>query len=191
MMKPEEVDNSAWSILEAAANDPQSGFRFLNLCSVDQNDRPQARMVVLRRVDKLERLLEIHTDTRSLKWLELSQRPFATILGFCASSRIQLRLTGTVCLHPSGSDLADNAWSRLSAWTRSTYAGGPPGDESNQDEPVSIQAGAEVDGKAFFGVITFKAESLDWFQLQRVGNRRTMLDYDDLGVLIASRWVNP
>jgi len=65
------------------------------------------------------------------------------------------------------------------------------GDESNQDEPVSIHSSAEVGGKAFFGVITFKAESLDWFQLQRVGNRRAILDYDDLGVLIASRWVNP
>lgn len=190
-MKPEEVDSSAWLALEAAVTHPQSGFRFLNLCSVDQNGRPQARMVVLRRADKLEHLLEIHTDTRSMKWLELSQRPFATILGFCASSSLQLRLTGTVCLHASGGDLADNAWSKLSAWTRSTYAGGPPGDAPNQDEPASIQTSAEADGKAFFGVITFKAKSLDWFELRRAGNRRAILDYDNLGALIASRWVNP
>jgi hypothetical protein len=86
-MNLEEVDASAWSSLEAATNDPQSGFRFVNLCSVDAAGRPQGRMVVLRRVDTAARLLEIHTDTRSPKWLELSQNPVATIVGFCPSTR--------------------------------------------------------------------------------------------------------
>lgn len=190
-MRLEEVDSSAWLALEGAPKDPQSGFRFVDLCSVDLSGRPQARVVVLRRVDRLERLVEIHTDTRSQKWVELSNNPIATILGFCASARVQLRLSGTVRLHPPGSDLANHAWSKLSSWTRGTYAGGPPGDEPNQDEINSFTSGADADGKAFFGVVLFQAESLDWFELGKPTNRRAILDYDNAGVLTASRWVNP
>ncbi|MBW0366691.1 pyridoxamine 5'-phosphate oxidase family protein [Ensifer adhaerens] len=188
-MHLEEVDASAWSSLEAATVDPKSGFRFINLCSVGAAGRPQARMVVLRRSDTAARLLEIHTDTRSRKWLELSRNPIVTILGFCASTRVQLRLVGLVCLHPPGSDLAEKAWSELSAWTRSTYAGGPPGDEPGNDEPVP--ASGEANGKAFFGVVSVRAESLDWFELRRADNRRALFEYSDLGALVAARWINP
>ncbi|MCY1744556.1 pyridoxamine 5'-phosphate oxidase family protein [Ensifer sp. SL37] len=188
-MSLEEVDASAWSSLEAATNDPRSGFRFVNLCSVDAAGRPQARMVVLRRVDTAARLLEIHTDARSPKWLELSRNPFVSILGFCASTRIQLRLAGSVQLHFPGSDLAEKAWSGLSVWTRSTYAGGPPGDEPGDNEPVPVMD--EAGGRAFFGVVSFRAESLDWFELRRADNRRACFEYSHLGALMVSRWINP
>ncbi|MBX4883842.1 pyridoxamine 5'-phosphate oxidase [Rhizobium bangladeshense] len=184
-----EVDASTWSSLEAATNDPQSGFRFINLCSVDAAGRPQARMVVLRRVDTAARLLEIHTDTRSPKWLELSHNPFATILGFCASTRVQLRLVGAVRLYSPGSELAEKAWSELSTWTRSTYAGGPPGNELGNDE--SVPAEVEADGKTFFGVVSFHAESLDWFELRSADNRRAVFGYSHLGAVMAARWINP
>ncbi|MGT2442999.1 pyridoxamine 5'-phosphate oxidase family protein [Ensifer adhaerens] len=188
-MNLEEVDASAWSSLEAATADPQSGFRFTNLCSVDAAGHPQARMVVLRRVDTAARLLEIHTDARSPKWFELSRNPFVSILGFCASTRIQLRLAGSVQLHFPGSDLAEKAWSGLSVWTRSTYAGGPPGDEPQNHELVPARG--EADGKAFFGVVSFRAESLDWFELRRADNRRAVFKYSHFGAVVASRWINP
>ncbi|MGO4622862.1 pyridoxamine 5'-phosphate oxidase family protein [Ensifer sp. 2YAB10] len=190
-MNLEEVDVSAWSSLETAAKDPQSGLRFVNLCSVDAAGRPQARIVVLRRVDRAARLLEIHTDTRSPKWLELSRNPFATVLGFCASTRVQLRLAGTIRLHSPGSDLAERAWSELSAWTKNTYAGGPPGDEPGNGGSVPGAARGDADGKAFFGVISFRADTLDWFELRRADNRRAVFEYGDLGGLVASRWINP
>ncbi|MBK5571388.1 pyridoxamine 5'-phosphate oxidase family protein [Ensifer sp. SSB1] len=188
-MNLEEVDASAWSSLEAATADPQSGFRFINLCSVDAAGRPQARMVVLRRVDTVARLIEIHTDTRSPKWLELSRNPTVTILGFSASTRVQLRLAGVVHLHSAGSELAEKAWSGLSVWPRSTYAGGPPGDEPRNLELVPARG--EADGKAFFGVVSFRAESLDWFELRRADNRRAVFKYSHLGAVVASRWINP
>ncbi|KSV63463.1 hypothetical protein N185_36065 [Sinorhizobium sp. GW3] len=188
-MNLEEVDASAWSSLEAATNDPQSGFRFVNLCSVDEAGRPQASMVVLRRVDTAARLLDIHTDTRSPKWLELFRNPTVTILGFSVSTRVQLRLAGAVRLHSHGSDLAEKAWSGLSAWARSTYTGGPPGDEPDNHELVPARG--EADGKSFFGVVSFRAESLDWFELRRAENRRAPFEYSNLGALMASRWINP
>ncbi|EJC82326.1 pyridoxamine-phosphate oxidase [Rhizobium leguminosarum bv. trifolii WSM2297] len=187
-----EIDASAWEELGTAAAGPQSGFRFLNLCSVDAEARPQARMVVLRRADGSSRLLEFHTDMRSPKWREFSENPHATVLGFCLQTQLQLRLQGTVERHASGSDLAKAAWDKLSTWTRMTYAGGPPGDEPDAiDEAALPKPVDEPKGKPHFGLLIFRARTLDWFQLRRQGNRRALLTYDETGAVAASRWINP
>ena len=189
-----DTDASAWRELETAAASPQSGFRYLNLCSVDAEQRPQARMVVLRRADGSLRGLEFHTDTRSLKWRELSANPHVTVLGFCAQTRLQFRLQGTVELHAPGSDQANAAWNKLSRWTRTTYTGGPPGDECAFDvinEATFPKPAHEAEGKLHFGLLIFRARTLDWFQLRRQGNRRALSTYDEAGVLAACPWVNP
>ncbi|MDV4158509.1 pyridoxamine 5'-phosphate oxidase family protein [Rhizobium brockwellii] len=185
-----EVDASAWAELESAAADPQSAFRYLNLCSVDADGRPQARMVVLRRVDVARRVLEIHTDVRSPKWQEISANPLVTLLGFGPQPRLQLRLQGSAELHGSASECATEAWSLLPGSTRSTYMGGPPGDDIGE-QPASEAAVTDADGRAFFGVLIFRAETLDWFQLRHADNRRAVFAYDKLGALASSRWVNP
>ncbi|EJT02933.1 pyridoxamine 5'-phosphate oxidase family protein [Rhizobium sp. CCGE 510] len=189
-----DIDASTWRELETAASSPQSAFRFLNLCSVDAEQRPQARMVVLRRADGSSRVLEFHTDTRSPKWRELSANPRVTVLGFCAQTRLQFRLRGTVELHASGSDQANAAWDKLSTWTRTTYAGGPPGDDrafDAIDEAAPSKAVDEAKGKPHFGLLIFRARTLDWFELCRQDNRRALFTYDATGALAACRWVNP
>ncbi|MBY5441361.1 pyridoxamine 5'-phosphate oxidase family protein [Rhizobium leguminosarum] len=185
-----EVDASAWAELEAAVADPRSAFRYLNLCSVDAYGRPQARMVVLRRVDVARRVLEIHTDVRSPKWREISANPLVTILGFGPQPKVQLRLQGLAEPHGPASQLAAESWSLLPRSTRSTYMGGPPGDGIG-DRPASEAAVTDADGRGFFGVLIFRAETLDWFQLRHADNRRAVFAYDHLGALTSSRWVNP
>ncbi|ANL37470.1 pyridoxamine 5'-phosphate oxidase family protein [Rhizobium phaseoli] len=186
-----DIDAAAWAELETAAADPQSGFRYLNLCSVDAEARPQARMVVLRAADRAARHLEFHTDIRSPKWLELSANPHVTVLGFSAGSRLQLRLQGKVELHGPGSGAAEAAWDRLPARTRMTYAGGPPGDQrafqtTDMPEPADV-----AEGKARFGLLIFQARTLDWFQLRQQDNRRALFCYDEAGALASCRWGNP
>lgn len=187
-----DIDASAWAELETAAAGPQSGFRHVNLCSVDAEARPQARMVVLRAADRATRSLEFHTDTRSRKWLELSANPHVTVLGFCPQARLQLRLEGTVERQGPGSERAETAWASLPGRTRMTYAGGPPGDErgfeATNELPEPLD---EAEGKARFGVLSFRARTLDWFELRQQDNRRALFRYDETGALSHGRWVNP
>lgn len=124
-----EIEAAGWAALRQAAADPQSGFRCVTLCTVDAAGAPQARMVVLRACDPARRTLELHTDIRSPKWAELTAAPRVTVLGYCPQTRLQLRLTGTATLHGPDSAAAAAAWATLPPWTRSTYTGGPPGDE--------------------------------------------------------------
>lgn len=189
-MKLHEVDAAAWADLELAGKDPNSGLRYVNLCSVDPNGHPQARLVVLRSADAKTRTIEIHTDTRSQKWREVGANPSVAVLAFDPARGQQLRLRGTAERHDPGSPLATDAWDRLSPWTRATYAGGPPGEPPTDERHVATEHGDAI-GKVNFGVIFFRASELDWFQLQRGANRRLMFSYGSGGKLVDIRELNP
>lgn len=191
----QQIDIAAWAALATATDDANVGFRLLNLCSVDAAGRPQARTVVLRRVDPLARQLEFHTDIRSPKWLEIATNPQVTVLGYCPVSRLQLRLQGTAELCCPGSPAANKAWSQLSGHTQSTYSGGPPG-EVPVSEPVSAdiataQCPATAGEKSHFGVIKISVSVLDWFLLQRQNNLRALLTYAEEGAVETAQWINP
>ncbi len=194
LIKLEDINASAWAKLETATRTPNASFRFLNLCSVDVEGRPQARTVVLRRADRLTCVLEFHTDVRSPKWLEISANSQVTALGYCGETRLQLRLQGMAELHGFGSPVAITAWSKIPAHTRRTYAGGPPGNEQpadTADEQASLISTDEAEGKVHFGVIILRVSVLDWYQLQRENNRRARLTYNDKGITTSHRWINP
>ncbi len=194
-MNLQQIDRSAWTALASAASDANSSFRLVTLCSVDAAGRPQARTVVLRRVEQAARQLEFHTDIRSPKWLEIATNAQVTVLGYCPQSRLQLRLHGTAALYGPGSPAADCAWSQLPAHTQSTYAGGPPG-EVPILEPVTpaaeaAQGSTAAAGKSYFGVVIISVSVLDWFQLQRQNNLRALLTYADGGATETAQWINP
>lgn len=194
-MSLQQIDMAAWAALASAAGDANAGFRLLALCSVDAAGRPQARTVVLRRVDQAARQLEFHTDIRSPKWLELATNDQVTVLGYCPQSRLQLRLQGTAALCGAGSPAVERAWSELPAHTQSTYTGGPPGEvpilETVTPTADAAQGSAAAAGKSHFGVIIISVSVLDWFQLQRQNNLRALLTYADGGAAETAQWINP
>ncbi|GHB43033.1 hypothetical protein GCM10007094_35510 [Pseudovibrio japonicus] len=194
-MELSDYDKSCWEQLEKASRDPEAPFRYLTVCSVDQNLQPQARTMVLRAVTVRSRELEFHTDIRSPKWEEFQKNKRATVLGYCPNTRLQLRLQGTITLHAPGTLQAQSAWSKLSHWTKQTYAGGPPGDElAFEPAPVTATSPESTDssrGEVYFGALIFHATSLDRFQLQRQNNQRILFEYDSSGSLVSGNWVNP
>lgn len=188
------IDREAWDALGEAAADPQKPFRYLTLASLGRCQFPEARTVVLRSVDISTRVLEFHTDTRSPKWQELQDNGNTTILGYSDVLKLQLRLRGDMELAPPGSLQAEQVWSRLPPHTRATYQGGPPGDELRpEDDAVSQDQDSRQaeTGKDRFGVLFFKASSLDWCRLERHNNLRARFSYGDDGELDRACWVAP
>lgn len=178
-----EIDTDCWQQLETGANEPDTGFHFLTLASVDLQGKPQARTLVLRAVDREKRTLEFHTDMRSPKWQALAVNPDVTVLGY--SAKTQLRLQGTVESHAAHSVVAEAAWQRLSHRTQQTYAGAAPGIEI---ESTSTNPGNAEDN---FGVLLIRITQLDWCLLARDNNQRAMLNYTADGELASSKCVHP
>ncbi|MBS6034273.1 MAG: pyridoxamine 5'-phosphate oxidase family protein [Pantoea sp.] len=190
-MDLKQIDASVWTTLSDAAADPQAEFRYLTLCTVDAASRPQARTVVLRQVDSCLRTLTFHTDLRSPKWQEMSANPQVTVLGYALQTRLQLRLQGEVGLYAGESDIADAAWSRLPARTRSTYTGGPPGELSDSDEQAAVPPADDDAGRQHFGVVVMRVSALDWYQLHRENNQRALLIYATDGALVSGQQIAP
>ena len=191
-----DIDAQCWQALQLAVADAESPFRYITLCSVDRQAQPRARILVLRAVSQQERLLEFHTDVRSPKWQEFSAQPKATVLGYAPQERVQVRFEGHVTLHAPGDIHNTKAWQSLSHWTRTTYHGGPPGDELVALPAAELPEAADQlqqpeDGRKRFGVVLFHAVSLDWFRLRRNDNRRAILRYDTMGRVLNGGWVNP
>ena len=188
------IETEAWGALEAATLDRDLPYRYLTLASLGRCDFPEARTVVLRSVNPMTRVLEFHTDTHSPKWQDLQQNGDATILGYSNSTRIQLRLRGRIELAFPGSQQAELAWRRLPAHTRTTYTGGPPGDtlpDPGQEPDLAAVSEQSTEGQQCFGVLLFKALSLDWCRLDRQQNLRARFDYTTDGTLDTRTWVAP
>lgn len=187
-LKPFEA--AAWAALEQAARDPQAGFRYLTLCTVDAAQRPQARTMVLRQCEPACRTLTFHTDLRSPKWQEMAENPQVTALGYCHQSRLQLRLAGRVECYPAESEIAQAAWQRLPDRTRQTYTGGPPGEALTSASETHSRLSAES-GRGHFGVVILQVSELDAYQLQRNENQRARFRYAVTGEPLSGQWIHP
>lgn len=190
------IDESAWAALQEAAAEPRSPFRHLVLCSVGRGHTPRARTLVLRSARRTRRELELHTDTRSPKWQELGANPKVTILGYDPAARLQLRFEGEVELHSPGAPRNSRAWRELSRWTRATYRGGRPGEAlvlppDETEDAAFDEAEPSDDGRRHFGVLTFRAASLDWLRLERGDHRRLLLTYSRSGSDFSAQWIHP
>lgn len=190
------IDDTCWKTLSEAASNSDHPLRYLTFCTVDPQDHPQARTLVLRYADRDRRVLEFHTDVRSPKWRELAENPKATVLGFDQSERTQIRMTGEAAVFGPGDPMNTGAWNALSPWTKTTYQGGPPGDYTNQlpiDTPHAESGDPEPaqDGASRFGIILFRAFTLDWCLLARSGNRRAIINYAPDFNILNAEWVNP
>lgn len=175
-----------WNRLEAAVG--QGSDPFHTPCLATEADSgPDARTVVLRRVEPARREICCHTDARSAKVGELRGRPGASWVFYDAQAGVQLRGRGTVTLHSSDS-LAQEQWEATGPSSRRCYLseGGPgaglpaPGSglPAALEERVPT-AGESIPGRGNFVVIACRLEALDWLALDSRGHRRARFLWRD------------
>ena len=61
-------------------NKKEPSYRYFTLSTINSNNRPDARVVVLRHFDAKEYLFSIYTDARSEKVHSLKSNPVAELL---------------------------------------------------------------------------------------------------------------
>ncbi len=191
------IDKDVWEQLTRASTQSDHDFRYLSLATLSEDKVPVSRLLVLRGLNESDRTLIFHTDIMSEKWSELSAYPKASVLGFSAEKGEQFRFQGSVELYAPTTDVNQLEWVKLSVWSQNTYCGGPPGEEtlapsSVLQKDLQPPSDAELErGRLRFGVLKFKADSLDWFRLQRSDNRRAKYCYNSSGGIENANWINP
>jgi pyridoxamine 5'-phosphate oxidase len=182
-MALDAILDEVWTHWTRAAANRKSPFHTPCIATVDPDGTPQARIMVLRAADRARGTLRFHTDLRSAK---STQAGAASVLGYDAEARVQVRLTGTAQLESGPS--ADAAWLLSSLSSRRCYLAEPgPGTEiehaasglpANFETRVPSAIESEA-GRPHFAILLFTVRRIDWLHLAATGHRRARFESID------------
>ncbi len=167
-----------WQLLHEGATQRKSPLHTPVLASTDVNGRPRQRIMVLREANREQSFLRFHTDSRSPKIRDFADNPSASVLGYDADKKVQLRMHGIANVE-TNSMLADTAWSASALFSRRCYlieqspgttakavtTGLPLGLEGQKPSEEETELARDN-----FAIIRFKIVRIDWLYLHNQGN---------------------
>ena len=176
----------AWGRLVRGVKDRRSGFHTLVLVNRGTDGVPEARTLVLRKVDPAMRRVRFHSDWRSRKITSLQREPRVAVHGYCVAAKIQLRLSGCAILHDPQTAIAQDAYARSQEKSRLCYAQAQaPGTEMSAPTNVGqVEGGAE-----HFSVVEIAVDRLEWLYLHAGGHRRALFSWQ--GDALTAQWLAP
>jgi pyridoxine/pyridoxamine 5'-phosphate oxidase len=170
----------AWALLTRGVHDRQAPAHLLCVATTDEHGLPALRTVVLRRCSPQARQLVFHTDTRSAKWRQLERHPALALLVYDPRHKIQLRLSGRAVLEHEGAQI-DSLWASLAPMSQHCYGVSQAPGSLAADPQAALQRAAEPAGRAHFGLVTVRVQTLEWLFLAARGHRRARFDWRDDG----------
>jgi hypothetical protein len=112
-----------WDTLETGVAQRDAAARFMVLATAGQTGGAEARMVVLRGMDRATARLFVHTDTLSAKVAELRADPRATLLVWDRTAQLQIRLKAEIGIDTGACVGRD--WEKIPASARRVYGNDP------------------------------------------------------------------
>ena len=182
----EEIKNKYWSMLDDAVTNRASSFRIpVFICS--HQDEVDGRIVVLRKSDRENNLLQFHTDFRSPKVEILKNNNKASLLFYDKEEKIQLRVKVN-CEINNQNSITEESWKKTQHISRRCYlTDSPPGTSSENPTSGMISKLEDFDytmdqseeGFKNFTVIKCNIKSIEWLYLAAKGHRRAMFDIEN------------
>ena len=180
-----EIKKKIWSMLDDAVTNRSSQFRIPTFICGHNNDI-DGRIVVLRKSDQQNNLVQFHSDIRSDKIELLKNNSNAALLFYDKDEKIQVRLKVN-CIINYNNDITKNSWEKTQHISRKCYlVNNGPGTES--DVPTSglkpeldnfdYTKQQSEEGYKNFTVIQCKIKSIEWLYLAAIGHRRAKIDLE-------------
>ena len=180
-----EIQNKYWSMLEEAVVNRGSPFRIPVFICTNQNEI-DGRIVVLRKSDRKNNILQFHTDFRSSKVNIIKQNNNASLVFYDKEEKIQLRVKVS-CIVNNQNNITDEAWKKTQHISRRCYlTDDAPGTISKKPTSGMISKLEDFDytmeqsevGYKNFTVIQCKIQSFEWLYLAAKGHRRAKFDIE-------------
>jgi pyridoxamine 5'-phosphate oxidase len=181
-----EIKSKIWSMFNTAIKDRGSPFRVPVFICGNQYDL-DGRIIVLRKSDQLNNLLQYHSDIRSNKIAKLKSNKNASMLFYDKEEKIQVRLK-VKCTINHDNQITKESWLKTGHMSRKCYlVDNGPGTET--PSPTSGLK-PELDNFEFtmeqseigyknFTVIQCKIKSMEWLYLAAKGHRRARFDLEN------------
>jgi len=180
-----EIKKKIWSMLDDAVTNRSSTFRVPVFVCGDQKDF-DGRIVVLRKSDQSNNLLQFHSDIRSEKIPKLKNNKNASMLFYDKEEKIQVRLK-VECTINHNNEITKESWSKTGHISRKCYlVNNGPGTESPtptsglkpEFDNYEFTMEQSEEGYKNFTVIQCKIKSIEWLYLAAKGHRRARLDVE-------------
>jgi 3-hydroxyisobutyrate dehydrogenase len=181
-----EIKKKIWSMLDDAVTNGSSTFRIPVFICGDQKDF-DGRIVVLRKSDQDNNLLQFHSDIRSEKIPKLKNNKNASMLFYNKEEKIQVRLK-VECTVNHNNEITKESWSKTGHMSRKCYlVDNGPGTKSPtptsglKPELDNFEFTMEQSEQGYknFSVIQCKIKSIEWLYLAAKGHRRARFELDN------------
>ena len=167
-----EIKKKIWSMLDNAVKDRSSPFRIPVFICGNQSDF-DGRIVVLRKSDQSNNLVQFHSDIRSDKIEILKKNPNASMLFYDKDEKIQVRLKVN-CVINHKNEITKTSWDKTQHISRKCYLV-DKGPRTVSDVPTSglkpeldnfdYTKEQSEEGYKNFTVIQCKIKSIEWLSL--------------------------
>ena len=181
-----EIKKKIWSMLDDAVTNRSSQFRIPVFVCGDQKDF-DGRIVVLRKSDQSNNLVQFHSDIRSDKIAKLKSNKNASMLFYDKEEKIQVRLK-VECTINHSNEITKESWSKTGHISRKCYLveNGPGTESPNPTSGLKPELDnfeftmkQSEEGYKNFTVIQCKIKTIEWLYLAAKGHRRAKFDFEN------------
>ena len=181
-----EIKKKIWSMLDDAVTNRSSQFRIPVFICGYQKDF-DGRIVVLRKSDQSNNLVQFHSDIRSDKIPKLKNNNNASMLFYDKEEKIQVRLK-VGCTINHNNEITKASWSKTGHISRKCYlVDNGPGTESSKPtsglkpelDNFEFTMEQSEEGYKNFTVIQCKIKTIEWLYLAAKGHRRARFELDN------------
>ena len=181
-----EIKKKIWSMLDDAVTNRSSQFRIPVFICGDQKDF-DGRIVVLRKSDQSNNLVQFHSDIRSDKIAKLKSNKNASMLFYDKEEKIQVRLK-VECTINYSNKITKESWSKTGHISRKCYLveNGPGTESPNPTSGLKPELDnfeftmeQSEEGYKNFTVIQCKIKTIEWLYLAAKGHRRARFEIDN------------
>ena len=181
-----EIKKKIWSMLDDAVTNRSSQFRIPVFICGNQKDF-DGRIVVLRKSDQSNNLVQFHSDIRSDKIPKLKNNNNASMLFYDKEEKIQVRLK-VECTINHSNEITKESWSKTGHISRKCYlVDNGPGTESPNPtsglkpelDNFEFTMEQSEEGYKNFTVIQCKIKTIEWLYLAAKGHRRARFEVDN------------
>ena len=181
-----EIKKKIWSMLDDAVTNRSSQFRIPVFICGNQKDF-DGRIVVLRKSDQSNNIVQFHSDIRSDKIPKLKNNKNASMLFYDKEEKIQVRLK-VECTINHSNEITKESWSKTGHISRKCYlVENGPGTESPSPtsglkpelDNFEFTMEQSEEGYKNFTVIQCKIKTIEWLYLAAKGHRRARFEVDN------------
>ena len=181
-----EIKKKIWLLLDDAVSYRGSPFRLpIFICGDHSNF--DGRIVVLRKSDQSNNLIQFHSDIRSDKILKLKKNKNSSMVFYDKEEKIQVRLR-VECIINHNNVVTKESWLKTGHMSRKCYLlDKGPGTESPTPtsglkpelDNFEFTIEKSEEGYKNFTVIQCKIKSIEWLYLAAKGHRRARFDLEN------------